>query len=171
LPFGIAEIEDQILTVAVAQLVKPLLYKHGVLIAGEAEISNAVGLCRLLSVQRRRKRRAANNRHEVAPPHGFPAPRRRLRQSAERYHNSELGARPRHSSFAATSAQGHFRPGPTSSRSSPSALRRSLPKKNGEALKPTRRAITGSFDDLIGGREELIRNGEAERLYGLEVDN
>jgi hypothetical protein len=28
-----------------------------------------------------------------------------------------------------------------------------------------------SFDDLIGGREELIRNGEPDRLSRFEVDD
>jgi hypothetical protein len=59
LSFGGAEVEDQILAFSVAQLVKPLLYNHGVLISGQGEKSHAVGLCRLLCAQRHRPRRRA----------------------------------------------------------------------------------------------------------------
>jgi hypothetical protein len=43
--FGSTEVEGQILTFVVAQLIKPLLYERGVLIACQGKISHAGGFC------------------------------------------------------------------------------------------------------------------------------
>src|SRR6202163_4834838 len=49
---------------------EPLLYNHGVLIAGQGEKSHAVGLCRLLGAQRHRPhRRASKPRYKLPPSH------------------------------------------------------------------------------------------------------
>ena len=76
-------------------------------------------------------------------------------------------------------ALGHSRPGRTSIISS--NVRYAFDRyRNGEALKPTRRAHkatyavqqkTSLFDHLVGERQERLGDRQAERLGGLEVDD
>jgi len=71
-PFGGAEVEDQVLAFGIAQVSKPVPYNHRILIAGQSKISHPVGFLCLLRARRERPRcrRATNNGDEFPPPHG-----------------------------------------------------------------------------------------------------
>jgi hypothetical protein len=45
------------------------------------------------------------------------------------------------------------------------------PASAGEAVNDPKRTFRGLFDHLVGDREQPRRDGEAERLGGLEVDD
>jgi hypothetical protein len=68
-PFGGAEVEDQILAFGIAQVRKPVLYNHRILIAGQGKIRHPVGLLCLLRARRERlrsRRAAAEQDDEIA---------------------------------------------------------------------------------------------------------
>jgi hypothetical protein len=74
--------------------------------------------------------------------------------------------------FPGALGSGSFATGPNQRPVPPCPLR-SDGYRNGEPLKPTRRAngdIRSSLDHLIGGVQEFVWDAEAERLGGLKVD-
>src|SRR5262249_30717612 len=67
------EVENQILSFDIAQLIKPLLYDHRILAGEQGEVSHAVRFCPLLRPRRERPCRcSAKQGDEFAPSHsGF----------------------------------------------------------------------------------------------------